>query len=195
MKILISGFERFGRRSINQSEIIAERFIGESDINVMILPVSFSNAHKILIKELETNDYDLIIMLGESSATNDTVRLERVALNLKDSTGCDNDGILADEEEIINDGATAYFSTFPVKRTVSSLKEKGFKVKTSNSAGTYVCNNVYYNILHYLSENKLQTAALFVHLPSSTDQIDLNEMQQTIHSIIEEYHIFEDTNS
>lgn len=185
MKILLSGFEPFRNRKTNQSWEISKKFIGSDNVKVVLLPVSFSKAHRILITELESDVFDLVIMLGETASTSDAVRLERVAINLKDSEAPDNDGVSPDEEEIIKNAPKAYFTGLPLKKYRAFLKGKGYKVKITNSAGSFVCNSVYYNILHYLAEKELPTGAVFVHLPVLTDQVSLEEMEQIIKDIME----------
>lgn len=191
MNILISGFDPFGNRPVNVSWEIAKKFTGKDGVKVILLPVSFSNAHNSLINVVESKDYDLIIMMGETAASKDAVRLERVALNMKDSSMSDNEGKKGDEEEIIAGASKAYFTKFPVKKMTLALKEKGYKVKVTNSAGTFVCNSLYYNILHYLEDNKIQTKALFVHLPVSTEIVSLSEMESIIRDLIKTYIEFE----
>ena len=187
MNILISGFEPFGNRPVNVSWEIAKKFKDTAGLKVILLPVSFSNAHNSLINMIESKDYDLIIMMGETAASNDAVRLERVALNMKDSLMSDNEGKKGDEEEIVAGASKAYFTKFPVKKTALALKDKGYRVKVTNSAGTFVCNSLYYNVLHYLEENKIQTKALFVHLPVSTEIVSLSEMELIIKKLIKTY--------
>lgn len=187
MNILLSGFEPFGDRSVNNSWEMAKEFDGASNIDVLKLPVSFNRAHRVVEEALKKQHYDLILMLGETSATTDYVRLERLAINYKDSSNPDNDGIIADDEELIANAPKAYFTEFPVKKVATILKEKGRKVKVTNSTGTYVCNSVYFNIMHYLSDKKLPIVPLFLHLPVSTEIVSLSEMRQTVADIIEEY--------
>ena len=138
----------------------------------------------IVIEEMTRAFYDVIILLGETSATKDYIRLERVAINLKDSINPDNDGIIADEEILVEDAPNAFFTKFPVKKIVDKLKETKYPVKVSNSAGTFVCNSVYFNILHYMETNKLTSKALFIHFPSTTQAISLEEMKITLDEII-----------
>lgn len=183
MKILLSGFEPFGNRDVNQSWELAKQYLGHDDYKVIKLPVSFSNAHRVLIEEYENGQYDMIIMLGETTITRDVLRFERVALNLMDSTGSDNDGVTANENFILKNGPTAYFCTFPVKQTVEYLKGKGYKVRISNSAGTFVCNSLYYNILHYLKDTGRNIPALFIHLPVSTETVSLRERKDILSEI------------
>ena len=184
MKILITGFEPFGSRKTNNSWEVAKVFRNRDKIKVLQLPVSFSRSHGLVIDQIEKQCYDIILMLGETSSTNDYVRLERVAITLKDSINPDNDEVIADEEILIEDASTAYFTKFPLKKIAGKLKDAGYSVKVSNSAGTFVCNSLYFNILHYVETNKLTTKALFIHLPANTQVISLEEMKNTVAAII-----------
>lgn len=183
MNVLISGFEPFGGREVNNSWEIAKRFEASHEVDVFRVPVSFRKAHKVIIDALKRKKYDLVILLGETSVTKDYVRLERLAINYIDSTGPDNDGDIANDEVLVEKAPKAYFSTLPVKRYVTHLKELGYKVKASNSAGTFVCNSLYYHVLRYLEENGSDTAALFVHLPVATEVVSMKEMEYTIGAI------------
>lgn len=184
MNILITAFEPFAGRSKNISYEVAEYFAKSSSINVIILPVSFENAHNKVINAISSKNYDLVLMLGETSATKDFIRLERLALNFKDSVSSDNMGIIADEEIIIPGAPIAYLSNFPIKSVCKELQGRGCKVKISNSAGTFVCNSLYYHTLHYIIENKIPLTALFVHLPASTEIISFDQMTDTMKNLI-----------
>lgn len=184
MNVLLCGFEPFGERMVNNAWEVAKKYEGIEEIKVLKIPVSFRNAHEIVIGEINKNLYDLIIMLGETSFTPDNIRLERIAINYKDSTRPDNDGIVADDESIITLAPKAYFTHFPVKRICDIIKGKGFKIKVTNSTGTFVCNSLYFNILHYIETNKLTTKALFIHVPATTEVISLKEMKNTLDEII-----------
>lgn len=183
-KILLTGFEPFGDRSVNNSWEVAKKFDGASDIDVLKLPVSFNRAHRIVEETLKKQHYDLILLLGETSATTDYVRMERLAINYKDSTRPDNEGYIADDEVIVENAPKAYFSSLPIKRYVRHLKELGHKVRVSNSSGTFVCNSLYYHVLRYLEENSGNTSALFLHLPVATKIVTLEEMTSIIAAIL-----------
>ena len=184
MNILITGFEPFGARKANNSWEVVKAFKNRKDIKVLYLPVSFSRAHKVVIELIKKQPFNLIIMLGETSATNDYIRLERVAINFKDSINTDNDNIIANEEILVEEAPKAYFTKIPVKKIMGQLKESGYPVRITNSAGTFVCNSLYYHILHYIETNKLTTKTLFIHVPDSTQKISLEEMQNTLDEII-----------
>lgn len=184
MNVLISGFAPFGGREVNNSWEIAKHFREYDEIDVKSVPVSFKKAHIVIIDALRYKKYDLILMLGETSLTNDYVRLERLAINYMDSTTPDNEGYIANDEELVRNAPKAYFSTIPIKKITSFLKELGYKVKISNSTGTFVCNSLYYNVLRYLGENRDSTPALFLHLPVRTNIVSKEEMERIITSIL-----------
>ena len=184
MNILITGFEPFSARKANNSWEVAKSFNEMESFTVLLLPVSFSRAYKEVIDEIEKHSYDIIIMIGETLSSIDHIRLERVAINFKDSVNGDNDGEKPDEEILINGAPVAYFTKFPVKKVARQLKEAGYPVKVTNSAGTFVCNSLYFNILHYIEANKLSTKALFLHVPSTTQFISIDEMKITLEEII-----------
>ena len=184
MTILITGFEPFGCHKTNNSWEVVKTFKNRDRVKVLCLPVSFSRSYCGVIDQIKKQSFDVIIMLGETSSTNDYVRLERVAINYKDSIKPDNDGILADDEEIITTAPKAYFTSFPIKKICEKIKDKGHKIKVTNSAGTFVCNSLYFNILHYIEVNQLSTKALFIHVPATKELISLEEMKNTLDEII-----------
>lgn len=187
MEILLCGFEPFGERDINNAWEVVKQFQGVPGIDILKLPVSFEKSHRVIIEALSRKYYDLILIMGETGFTTEYVRLERLAINYKDTVKPDNDGMIADDEEVIIDAPKAYFTSFPIKKIFLDLKEKGHKIKVTNSTGTFVCNSTYYQLLHYLSEHNLPQVALFVHLPASTQIVSLDEMEQTIKELIKIY--------
>lgn len=184
MRVLISGFEPFGGRAINNAWEIAKRFEPCDGIDVCKVPVSFKNAHKVVIETMGRKKYDLVIMMGETPFTTDYVRLERLAINYMDSEKPDNDGYVADDEALVENAPKAYFTSLPVKKYTGHLKDLGYKVKTTNSTGTFVCNSLYYNVLRHLEESGSDTAALFLHLPVTTDMVSMEEMETIINAIL-----------
>ena len=65
----------------------------------------------------------------------------------------------------------AYFSTLPLDDIVLKLKQKNINVEISNTAGTYVCNNLFYHLMNYIEENNLNIKAGFVHVPLMDEQL------------------------
>lgn len=169
-KILLTGFEPFGNMASNPSEKLVRKLadcrLDGIELSTMILPVEYRRAMDIIREQV--GRYDMIVMFGVARSRQE-VSVERVAINLMDASSTDNAGYQPDEEVIAQDGATAYFSTMSVKKVVAYLKEHGISCKVSNSAGTYVCNAVYYAALHQAATNGLNTKCVFIHLPLAFD--------------------------
>ena len=197
MRVLVTGFEPFGEYSENSSWAVAQRVascgVEGAEVVAVQLPVSFARVGEVLRSAIELHTPDLLIMLGQTTAT-DCVRLERVALNMMDSVMGDNDGSKPDEEPIYEGEESALFTSLSIKRLRSAIDEKGIAVKILNSAGLYVCNRIYYEALRLCRERDgLQ--AIFVHLPLCEGQtlsqpdkksMPLGDMCRAVQTIIEE---------
>lgn len=198
MRVLVTGFEPFGEYSENSSWEVAQRVascgieMGEVEVVAVQLPVSFARVGEVLRSAIELHTPDLVIMLGQSAVA-DLIKLERVALNMMDSSNGDNDGVKPDEEPIYKGDESALFTSLPIKRLRSAIDEKGIAVKISNSAGLYVCNRIYYEALRMCKERAMQ--AIFVHLPLCEEQtshqtdkksMPLGDMCRAVQTIIEE---------
>jgi pyroglutamyl-peptidase len=94
-----------------------------------------------------------------------------VAINVNDASIADNAGNQPVDEPIVVGGPAAFFSTLPNKAIVAALREADIPAQISNTAGTYVCNQVLYAVLHYLSENDLPARATFMHVPYLPSQV------------------------
>ena len=145
------------------AEEVTARGVDGVEIVLKQMPVSFMRAGASLRKAVEESRPDYIVMLGQTGVS-DCVKLERVALNLMDSTLGDNDGYKPDEETIHDGLPSAFMTTMPIKALCAAVKAQGVAAKISNSCGLYVCNRLYYEALVMCSENYAMQA-LFVHLP------------------------------
>ena len=165
MRILITGFEPFGGLDTNITQEIISQLpaqIGNREIVTICLPVSFQRAPVALQQAIAQHQPDMILLLGQCPAS-ESIRLERFAINMMDSTKGDNDGYTPSEETIYLKAPLAYHSPINIKTIVHHLQEKELPAVVSNSAGLYVCNRVYYEALH------LQRKTLFVHIPKNFD--------------------------
>ncbi len=186
MRVLITGFEPFGGDDINSSWETASRIGMQSFEGVEVvarqLPVSFRRVGKAVEALLDKFAPDVLIMLGQAGSSN-SVRVERVAINMMDSKKGDNDGYAPDEEMIEVAAMPAYFSNLSVKRLRDILLENRIPATVSNSAGLYVCNRTYYAALHRISESKMETKVVFVHLPRISEEWSVDRLQQAIEII------------
>ena len=120
------------------------------------------------------------------------IGLERVAINVDDARIPDNAGRQPIDEPVVMGGPAAYFSSLPLKACVQALGDAGLPAEVSNSAGTFVCNHVFYSLMHALAERGDDPAcsavrAGFVHLPWLPEQgspsLPLADMIKALHVI------------
>lgn len=167
MRVLLTGFEPFGSLDMNVSwevaKCVAEMSLGAVDLAIEQMPVSFGRVAEVLRDAVGRHNPDIILSLGQSGS-GDSVKLERVALNMMDSKMGDNDGYTPDEEPIDRDGDAALFTSLPIKLFRSAIEAKDINSVISNSAGLYVCNRLYYEALR-LERERPELRALFIHLP------------------------------
>lgn len=167
---LITGFEPFLDHPMNPTqEIIKEidqQQIGEYKIIGKILPVVFEQAGEEIIGYIKEFQPDVVISLG-LAAGRTKITPERVAINCRDGAR-DNQGQVWEDAPVEATGQAAYFSTLPIRAMVNRMQENKLPAAISNSAGTYVCNNVMYKTLHYLHQNNLEhIPAGFIHIPAN----------------------------
>ncbi len=185
-KVLITGFEPFQGELVNPSELLVKSFKQEEPklhVDKIILPVSFSKADNLITKTLGASSYDFVLLMGQAKGR-EFLCLERFAINLKDNDLADEDGVKFNEELIVPDAAMAIKSTMPVKNLVHRL---GNLWKISDSAGSFVCNAVYYKALFLLATKTTQTT--FIHLPCLPEQTSgacmaFNVMEQEVNKLV-----------
>ncbi|WP_130860733.1 pyroglutamyl-peptidase I [Gracilibacillus phocaeensis] len=168
-KILLTGFEPFLQYTINPTmeivEGLADSVIGDHRIVSSVLSVDFQQAGKQLLRQIETTKPDVIVSLGLAGGRY-KITPERIAINVNDGPK-DNQGYQAENEVIDQGGADGLFTTLPINQMVKQLKEQGLPAEISNTAGTYLCNHVMYQGLHYAKSHHLNLPAGFIHIPAS----------------------------
>lgn len=172
--ILLAGFEPFGEFTVNPSELVARELDGEviggCTIKSIVLPVVFGEAGDTLIEAINDFNPKLVICLG-LAADRKEISIERLAVNLDDARMPDNAGSQPVDQLITLDGPSACWSTLPVKDLVATLQEQGIPSSLSMSAGTFVCNHVFYRLMQCLDGNSAIRGG-FIHLPTIRDQPD-----------------------
>ena len=177
MRILVTAFEPFGGSPTNITQDVLTALpcnMGKAEILKQCLPVSFQRAPIMLREAIATYSPDLVIMLGQCPA-GENIRLERFAINMMDSSKADNDGYIPNEETIYADKPLALQTPLPIRELGRFCTDNVQPVQVSNSAGLYVCNRVYYEVLY------LHQQAIFMHVPKN---MNLTLAQQTIAQIM-----------
>ncbi|EKO3571485.1 MULTISPECIES: pyroglutamyl-peptidase I [Vibrio] len=171
-KVLLTGFEPFGEDSLNPSQALlnAKEQLHVTGVEVIgcVLPVVRYQAAEVAINAIKTHQPDLVLMFGQASGRA-AITPERVAINLDDYRIADNAGHQPIDEAIIADGPAAYFTTLPVKAMVEDLQQAGIAAEVSYSAGTFVCNHLFYAVQHYLSQHDIPSG--FIHIPALPEQV------------------------
>jgi len=172
-KILLVGFEPFGGEAINPSAEAARRLAGrriaDYEVMALILPVSFTAAPALLRTALAEHRPRVALAVGQAGGRS-RLSLERVALNLIDARIPDSDGDQPVDVSVIGGAPPAYFSNLPLKAALTSLTARGIPCELSLSAGTYVCNAVFFTLMHTLATNYPQARGGFLHVPYLPEQ-------------------------
>lgn len=173
MNILITGFEPFGESDLNPSQMLIESLSGSSFDGVSlvldVLPVDQAKAPDKIVSLIHQHHPDAVLAFGLAMGR-PKVSLERVALNLQDFRIPDNQGVTIKDQPIQPEGPAAYFSTLPLQQMLSALLKEGIPAMLSLTAGAYLCNLVFYTMLHTLADLSLKSPAGFVHLPALPEQ-------------------------
>ena len=193
-KVLVTGFEPFGGATLNPSQLLVERLANETlpgvELYTLVLPVEFEKSAINLLAAIKSIDPEVVISFGQAEGRS-AITPERIAINLDDARIADNGGDQRQNQPILKTGADGYFSTLPVEKMVSELTQIGVPSALSLSAGSFVCNHIFYLMQHELRETKIKSG--FVHLPLVPEQsaqfpnqptMSLNEMVRGAKAVI-----------
>jgi pyroglutamyl-peptidase len=165
-KVLLTGFEPFGNSSLNPSGEIVKAIKAENIVS-SVLPVVFGQSAQLLKDLVDHHKPDVVLCLGQAEGRH-AMTPERIAINIDDARMADNSGVLISERAIIEGGPDAYFSTLPVKAMVEAMKAAGVPAALSFSAGTFVCNHIFYSLQHHLKASAVKSG--FMHVPLMDQQ-------------------------
>ncbi len=169
--ILLTGFEPFGGESVNPSWLIASALDGEtvagSTVRAVRLPTEFRASLRVLRAALRRHEPRLAVSLGQAGGRAE-LSIERIAINVDDARIPDNADARPIDVPVVRGGPAAYFSTLPVKAIVAGLAARGVPAAVSQTAGTFVCNHVFYGLQHALAGTRVRSG--FVHVPYLPEQ-------------------------
>ena len=165
--LIITGFDPFGGETVNPSWEAGSRLpdtVGGYRLTRLQLPTVFGTAAETVLAAA-ADAPDAILCVGQAGGRS-AVTPERIAVNIRDariSATRDNAGHLAQGEPCASEGPAAYFSTVPVEKMADAIRSAGLPSAVSNTAGTFVCNDTLYRLLHRYAGTKTRVG--FIHVP------------------------------
>ena len=173
MRVLITGFDKFGGESINPSNLCVNSLpdvIDNIEIKKITLPTVFKDSSHVLEENIDSFSPNIIICVGQAGGRS-KITPERIAINIDDARIPDNIGNSPIDKTIRKDGENAYFSTLPIKAIVDGLNKNNIPSAISNTAGTFVCNHIMYESLYLASTKYPHIKAGFIHIPFIEEQV------------------------
>jgi pyroglutamyl-peptidase len=174
LTVLLTGFEPFDGAAVNPSAcavlgLVAEAAPAGTRLAAEILPVSYARAGAALRAAALRHRPDVLIATGLAGGRAE-ISVERVAINVDDARIPDNDGVQRIDTPVVEGGPAAYFSTLPIKAAIAAIRAAGVPAQVSQTAGTFLCNHIFYRACHLAATELPGMRAGFVHLPLLPEQ-------------------------
>ena len=187
--VLLTGFEPFGGAAVNPSWLAAQALHGRQIAGHRVVAARLSTVFDQSLRELQelltAHTPALVLCVGLASGRK-ALSLERVAININDASLADNHGAQPVDTPVVPQGPTAYFSTLPLKAMLQALRRHGLPAELSQTAGTFVCNHVFYGLMHALAMQPAlkSTRGGFVHV-SDLPVMALPDLVGGLHLMLE----------
>lgn len=173
MKLLVTGFDPFGGEKINPAlEAVRglENTIKGAEIKKLEIPTVFGKAAEVVKAAIDEFHPDVVLNVGQAGGRF-ALTPERVAINVDDARIPDNEGNQPIDEAIQEQGDAAYFTQLPVKAMVTAIKAAGLPGAVSNTAGTFVCNHIMYQVQYLIDTHYPTLKGGFIHVPFIPEQV------------------------
>ena len=174
-RVLLTGFDAFGGESVNPSWLAVRTLHGKRIAGHRLvaaqLPTVFDASRKELARLLQAHKPAWVIGVGQAGGRG-AISLERIAINVNDSRIADNAAAQPIDTPVVAGGPDGYFSTLPIKAMLLALQQAGIAAEVSQTAGTFVCNHVFYALMHELATRRgfKRTRGGFIHVPWLPEQ-------------------------
>lgn len=173
MKILVTAFDPFGGEPVNPAleavKLLPDEIEG-AEIHKLEIPTVFQKSADVLEKEVARVQPDVILAVGQAGGRF-AITPERIAINVDDARIPDNENNQPIDVPIKEDGENAYFTKLPVKAMVEEIKKAGLPAAVSNTAGTFVCNHIMYQVMYLIDKKYPDVIGGFVHVPFIPEQV------------------------
>ena len=172
MKVLLCGFEPFGKLETNPSweavKLVSDTLDKGVTVTKRLLPVEYNRAPEMLFQEMEAAQYDLVLCTGVAVKRR-AITPEYVAVNVKDSLQPDNCGKVCVYERIEEEGEAVMYTNLPLPDVLDAIYAAGVPCAPSFDAGTYVCNTLFYSLMYGIKYSKKSIYGGFLHLPPESE--------------------------
>jgi pyroglutamyl-peptidase len=172
-RILVTGFGPFGGDPVNPALEAVRQLEGRVAAGRLLvtreLPVVRGACIEALARHIREVDPVLVVAIGQAGGRLE-ITPERVAINVDDYRIPDNAGNQPTQDPVVAGGPAGYWSTLPVKAMVAALKAQGIPASLSNSAGTFICNHLFYGLMHLLAAEGGRRRGGFIHVPYLPEQ-------------------------
>ncbi len=174
-KILLTGFDAFGGATLNPSWLAVKALHGRRVLGHTVvaaqLPTVFDTSLSGLTALLKQHQPVLVVCVGQAGGRS-ALSLERVAINVNDAPIADNAGGQPVDTPVKPRAPAAYFTSLPIKAMLATLQAQGVAAEVSQTAGTFVCNHVFYGLMHTLATRRelKHTRGGFIHVPWLPEQ-------------------------
>jgi pyroglutamyl-peptidase len=191
--VLVTGFDPFGGSRTNPSwhavHLLNGRVIAGRRVVGAEVPTVFGASLQRLDQLMEEYQPELVVCTGQA-AGRAAISLERVAINVNDARIPDNAGAKPIDTAVIPGGPDAYFTKLPIKAMLQRLLDEAVHAEVSQTAGTFVCNHVFYGLMHMLAQPRWQgVRGGLIHVPWLPEQgqpsMRLEEIVRGLHIAIE----------
>ncbi|MFG3120267.1 pyroglutamyl-peptidase I [Streptomyces sp. NPDC048197] len=173
-RVLLTGFAPFDGEAVNPSWQAVRAATAEPppgiEASAVELPCVYGASMAVLRAAIDEARPEIVICVGQAGGRPD-ITVERVALNVDDARIPDATGAEPVDEPVVPGGPAAYFSTLPIKACVAAVHAAGLPASVSNTAGTFVCNHVFYGLAHLIATELTGVRGGFVHVPYAPEQV------------------------
>lgn len=173
-KVLVTAFDPFGGESVNPAweavQLLNTKSFESIHVIVKQIPTVFRCSIQSLKQAIAENQPDIVICVGQAGGRSD-ITVERVAINVDDARIPDNQGFQPIDEPVVAGGPVAYWSTLPIKAMVLQMRAAGIPSSVSQTAGTFVCNHLFYGLCHLIATKFPNMRGGFVHIPYLPEQV------------------------
>lgn len=171
-RVLVTGFGPFPGVAENPSAWLAETLAAEpprldAEFHARVVPTAWQAA-ELMPQLYDSLQPHVMIHFGVSERAN-AFRIERSAHN-RAALRADASQALPAGRVIHAEGPDRLDTELPAGRLAAHLRTSGLPAVTSRSAGSYLCNFLYYHSLDWARRQPEPRLALFVHVPPLSGQ-------------------------